>query len=205
VGAAAAAAVAAAAEESIPLHAGDRRENRRSAESAALPRLAVVPGFTGETPLEPEPFEELPSLAPLSGESEEGSAAPSAAADALRERLLAALTGEGKRFTAEAMEQADLALKPLPQGGFELLVRAPRETSLSLREVDLREALRTEQPPIQRIRLEFGKVTAASDVRPVRSPVEEQALRQTVQADPEIQRIQAMFHGTITRVRSLRE
>jgi hypothetical protein len=118
---------------------------------------------------------------------------------------VAALNDAGKRFVAESIEQSEIRLETLPHGGLQLLVRAPKQASLSLKEDDLRLALRAEQPPISRIRLEFGLVATVAPSMPRRSTTDDVALRQRVDADPEVQRIQQLFRGTIARVRSLRD
>ncbi len=143
------------------------------------------------------------SVATVSG-TEEG-AGESWEVETLRERLVAALTEAGKRFVADSIEQSELKLDRLPQGGWQLLVRAPKQASLSLKEEDLRQALRAEQPAIARIRLEFGLVAAAAPSRPQRTSADDAALRERIEADPEVQRIQQLFRGTIARVRSLRD
>lgn len=170
---------------------------------ARTSRLAVVPGSAPEIPEEPEPFEESPETG-----TPEGPAIPNGhltATEELRQRLVASLSAAGKRFPAESVEQSELVVQEMTNGGLQLHVRAPKEASLSLKEDDLRRALAGEQPPIERIRLEFGLVTAPPVARPARVSVDDAALRQHVEADPEVQRIQQLFHGTITRVRSLRD
>ncbi|MCW5966281.1 MAG: DNA polymerase III subunit gamma/tau [Bryobacterales bacterium] len=173
------------------------------ARSANNARLAVVPGSAPEMPVEPEPFEESPRAGAADGHTGENGDAIDI--EALRERVVAALNAAGKRFPAESIEQSELVVQEMPNGGLQLFVRAPKEASLSLKEDDLRRALDGEQPPIQRIRLEFGLVTAPSVARPSRVSVDDAALRQRVEADPEVQRVQQLFHGTIARVRSLRD
>lgn len=122
----------------------------------------------------------------------------------VQERLIEALNESGKRFTADAIERARLSLKTLPSGGTELAILAPRDTSLSVKEGEIREALKAAGVVVQKLRLEFGDVEPSATARAPRSSADEEALRQEVEADPDVQYIRELFHGTITRVRSLR-
>ncbi len=179
-------------------------EQPQRAEAPKPPRLSVVAGQPANVPEEPEPFEEA-HRAVASAQPAESLSAPDASVEALRGRILAALNEAGKRFAADSIEQSELAIEDLPNGGRQLVVRAPKQASLSLKEEDLRNALRGEQEPIQRIRLDFSVVAAAPTARPARANPDDAALRQRVESDPEVQRIQELFHGTISRVRSLRD
>lgn len=193
-------------------------------------RLEVIAKRPPAVPVEPEPAdaETVAPLedAPLRNEGMTAGAVPeapkrespgesspggdvSADVECLREGLLAALDAAGKRFTSEAIERSELVLKALPNQGLELLVRAPKESSLTLKAEDIQEALRSGQTAmpqtVQRVRLEFTQSAAAVPARPSRNAAEDEAFRQSVENDPSMQRILSMFHGTITRVRSLRD
>jgi hypothetical protein len=121
----------------------------------------------------------------------------------IHEKLIEVLGETGKRYTADAIERSRVTVQTLPTGGLELSVFAPRDTSLSVNEGELREALKVAGISIQRIKLEFGDLEEAP-ARATRSSVDEEALRAEVQADPDVEYIRDLFHGTITRVRSLR-
>jgi hypothetical protein len=137
---------------------------------------------------------------------QEAAAAGETGADAgeVQEKLIEALSESGKRFTADAIERARLSLKTLPSGGTELAILAPKDTSLSVKEAEIREALKAAGVVVQKLRLEFGDVEPSATARAPRSSADEEALRREVEADPDVQYIRELFHGTITRVRSLR-
>jgi DNA polymerase-3 subunit gamma/tau len=146
-----------------------------------------------------------PKLEPGRAE-QEAAAAGETGADAgeVQEKLMEALNESGKRFTADAIERARLSLKTLPSGGTELAILAPKDTSLSVKEAEIREALKAAGVVVQKLRLEFGDVEPSATARAPRSSADEEALRREVEADPDVQYIRELFHGTITRVRSLR-
>jgi DNA polymerase-3 subunit gamma/tau len=130
--------------------------------------------------------------------------APTADAATLQEQLIQALGDGGKRFTADAIERARLSLNTLPSGGTELAILAPKDTSLSVKEAEIREALKQAGIVVQKLRLEFGEVEPTASPRAARNSADEEALRREVEGDPDVQYIRELFHGTITRVRSLR-
>ncbi|MDZ7637735.1 MAG: DNA polymerase III subunit gamma/tau [Bryobacterales bacterium] len=174
-------------------------------------RLSVHPGGRDGVPTVGEPKFPLQSTPlPSTPMPSSGEVAPiadtSAPSDAneLQESLIAVLNKTGKRFTADAMERARLSLATLPSGGTELTILAPRDTSLSVKEAELREALKAAGIGVQRLKLEFGDVEEAASPRAQRSSADAEALRGEVEADPDVQYIRELFHGTITRVRSLR-
>lgn len=173
------------------------------------PRLEVLSGGR-EKSVAPPPQAPVaePASTPQAVEAntaEADAAAGSTDTSVLHGRLVELLNEGGKRFTADAIERARLTLHPLPGGDFELRVLAPKDTSLSLKEADLRPHLRELEPPVQRVRIEFGDVDPVPvATRPSRNNIDEEALLAEVQADPDIQRIQELFRGKITKVRSLR-
>ncbi len=120
----------------------------------------------------------------------------------IQEQLIAALGESGKRFTADAIERSRLSARLLPSGGVEILVFAPRETSLSVKEAELREALAAAGVAVQRLKLEFGDLGEAP-ARAAETSASDAALEAEVRADPDVEYIRGLFHGTITRVRSL--
>jgi hypothetical protein len=123
----------------------------------------------------------------------------------LQEKLINALNECGKRFTADAVERARLTLQILPTGGTELTILAPRDTSLSVKEAEIREALQLANITVQRLKLEFGDLAENAAPRAPKVSADEEALRREVEADPDVEYIRDLFHGTITRVRSLRD
>jgi len=164
---------------------------------------------------EPAPIveESEPEHAVESGESTgqvtDATASSGADADAgvgdLQEKLINALNESGKRFTADAVERARLTLQILPTGGTELTILAPRDTSLSVKEAEIREALQLANITVQRLKLEFGDLAENAAPRAPKVSADEEALRREVEADPDVEYIRDLFHGTITRVRSLRD
>ncbi|MCL4783093.1 MAG: DNA polymerase III subunit gamma/tau [Bryobacterales bacterium] len=121
----------------------------------------------------------------------------------LQERLIAVLNETGKRVTADSLERARVSVRTLSSGALELSVLAPPDTSFSLKETELREALSVAGVSVQRIQLAFGEVEDAP-ARAPRKSADDEALSAEVKADPDVERIRELFHGTITRVRSLR-
>ena len=172
-----------------PPHAGHRLEIHPGGRDRTAPVVEETSG-AGTTPSVAEP-------APPAAVAEPGDSA------GIHEKLIEVLGETGKRFTADAIERARVTVQSLPSGGLELSVFAPRDTSLSVNEGELREALKVAGISIQRIKLEFGDLEEAP-ARATRSSVDEEALRAEVQADPDVEYIRDLFHGTITRVRSLR-
>lgn len=172
-----------------PSHAGHRLEIHAGGRDRTAPVVEERSG-AGTTASVPEP-------APAAAVPEPVDSA------GIHERLIEVLGETGKRFTADAIERARVTVQSLPTGGLELSVFAPRDTSLSVNEGELREALKVAGISIQRIKLEFGDLEEAP-ARATRSSVDEEALRAEVQADPDVEYIRDLFHGTITRVRSLR-
>jgi DNA polymerase-3 subunit gamma/tau len=184
--------------------------------AAVSPSVAPAPAPTAAPAPKPTavvyPFPE-PTPAPAPAEASEiqspepevqSLAAPTADTTALQEQLIHALGEGGKRFTADAIERARLSLNTLPSGGTELAILAPKDTSLSVKEAEIREALKQAGIVVQKLRLEFGEVVSSASPRAARSSADEEALRREVEADPDVQYIRELFHGTITRVRSLR-
>ena len=182
------------------------------------PRLEVLSGGRREG-LRKAGEDVDPSAGPASGEAETSEAArPSPGADAtspanlqvqpaenLREQVVERLNELGKRFTADAIERAEFRLRTLAGGALELHVVAPKDTSLSLKEAELREALVGLEPPIQRIRIEFEATVREVPARARRRMQDEDALLLAVEADADVQRVIALFHGKITKVRSLKD
>lgn len=166
-------------------------------------RLEVHPGGRDRAPSMAEPMkDERPEAAPA--EPAKPAASPeSLSAPDIQEKLIAAMNETGKRFTAGSLERARVSVQTLAAGGLELSILAPRDTSLSLNEAELRDALRVAGIAVQRIKLEFGDLEEAP-ARAARNSADDEALRAEVGADQDVEYIRELFHGTITRVRSLR-
>jgi|GEM_PF-151527 len=184
-----------------------------SVTPAAFPPRSPMPPALGSRPtsLPPTGVASLPSAggpsAPATPETAAAQDAGESSADtqAMHEKLIELLTEAGKRFTADAVERSQLRLATLSGGGNELRILAPRDASLSLKEADIQGYLRQLEPPVQRVRIEFGDVAApAVAARPARTNEDDAVLQQTIEADPDVQRICELFHGRITKVRSLR-
>lgn len=210
--AAAAAAPAAAAVTSPALETGPIPAPVSTPAPVSAPAPVSTPASGPKPVAVVYPFPE-PVPAPAAAEatqlhSEEceaqGVSAGSADATALQEQLIQALGEAGKRFTADAIERARLSLNTLPSGGTELAILAPKDTSLSVKEAEIREALKQAGIVVQKLRLEFGEVEPSALPRASRNSADEEALRREVEGDPDVQYIRELFHGTITRVRSLR-
>lgn len=171
-------------------------------EAAATPRrLEVHPGGRDRAAPVTVDMKEGSVPAPQVEPAPAGDEAVSASE--IQERLVAVLNETGKRFTADSLERARVTVRALSSGALELSVLAPPDTSLSLKEAELREALGVAGISVQRIQLAFGEVEAAP-ARAPRKSADEEALSAEVKADPDVERIRELFHGTITRVRSLR-
>lgn len=173
-------------------------------ESPRAPRrLEVHPGGRDRAPSTAEPGKDEPAAAAPPEPEKPATSPESLSAPDIQERLIAAMNETGKRFTAGSLERARVSVQTLASGGLELVVLAPRDTSLSLNEAELRDALRVAGIAVQRIKLEFGDLEEAP-ARTPRNSADDEALRAEVGADQDVEYIRELFHGTITRVRSLR-
>ncbi|MCC6264242.1 MAG: DNA polymerase III subunit gamma/tau [Bryobacterales bacterium] len=170
---------------------------------SAAHRLEVHPGGRDRTPPNSEPTRDDSAAASPAETAAATAASEMGSAPEIQEKLIDVLIGAGKRFTADSLERARVSVRALPSGGQELSVLAPRDASLSLNEAELRDALRGAGIEMQRIRLEFGEV-AGAPAQAKRNAGDDEALSAEVKADPDVEYIRDLFHGTITRVRSLR-
>lgn len=170
-----------AAPRRLEVHPGGR-------DRAALPAEQTGTRAEADTPVDPIPLE---------------AGAETTSAPDIQEKLVNALNETGKRFSADSLERARVSVKPLASGDLELSVLAPRDTSLFLNESELRHAVGVAGIAVRRIKLEFGDVEPTT-VRASRGSADDEALSAEVKADPDVEYIRELFHGTITRVRSLR-
>lgn len=166
-------------------------------------RLEVHPGGRDRTPQVVEQTANDPAAASPAESAPVAAAPEMGSALEIQEKLIHVLNESGKRFTADSLERARVSVQALASGGRELCVLAPRDASLSLNEAELRDALRGAGIEMQRIRLEFGEV-ADAPAQARRNAGDDEALSAEVKADPDVEYIRDLFHGTITRVRSLR-
>lgn len=188
---------------------GRRLELHRGGRDRQTPTVEDVPEDEPTAPLVETGEKDLAVVSesvdqPANATASTGASAEASAGD-LQEKLITALNECGKRFTADAVERARLSVQSLPTGGTELTILAPRDTSLSVKEAEIREALNLAGITIQRLKLEFGDFAEDAAPRPPKVSADEEALRREVEADPDVEYIRGLFHGTITRVRSLRD
>lgn len=185
------------------------------AEGASIPgsnrRLMVHTGGRSRagqpesSSLSTETEQETPAAVPAGATALAGNAEAAVPdVERVQERLIGALSEAGKRFTAEALERSRLSLRELPSGGVEATVVAPRDTSLSVKEADVREGLVAAGVSVQRLKLEFSDVEEAPGRRKA-ATASEAAIEAEVRADPDVEYIRELFHGTITRVRNLKQ
>lgn len=149
------------------------------------------PQSSGANALAAQPAPEPSAIGPA--------AVPMAVSD-WRQKLHTALMELGLPFTADAVENSNVAEK-----NGELLITTTKAFKLSLREDDLRKAVDQVAARPMRIKVVVGDVQqTAAPLAPAVSNTEDEATRRAL-ANPEVQRFQEVFDGKIYKVRNLKE
>jgi DNA polymerase III subunit gamma/tau len=140
-----------------------------------------------------------PQTAPIS--SAPAPAPTPAAAGSLKERLVSALHELGLAFTADAVENSQLA-----ESATELRFVTPAEFKIALGESDVQKALERLNVGKRRIRITVGEGAAAGATgRAATPPAADEAMNRAL-AHPEVQRYRELFPGSEVRVaRNLKE
>jgi hypothetical protein len=107
-------------------------------------------------------------------------------------------------FTADAVEHSQFT-----QSGNDLLVLAPTETRLSMKEADLQKAIAHLGLPRQNIKITFGEPTNAGPALEKKKTIDEPPAENDVTtralSNPEVQRFRELFGGEVRAVRNLKE
>jgi DNA polymerase III subunit gamma/tau len=129
---------------------------------------------------------------------------PSASTGDWREKLHGALRELGMAFTADAVEHSQFT-----ESGHELLVLAPTETRLSMKEADLQKAIAHLGLPRQNIKITFGEPASSGPALEKKKMIDQPQIENDVTAralsDPEVQRFRDLFGGEVRAVRNLKE
>jgi DNA polymerase III subunit gamma/tau len=111
----------------------------------------------------------------------------------------------GKSFTADAILQSSIT-----ETGSDLLIRAPKECSLSLTVPEIQSALQSLGIRAMKVKIEFvaqpvaNNGPASPSSPPSSSPDDDEVSRRAL-ADPDVQRFREMFPGQVRSVRNLRD
>jgi len=103
-------------------------------------------------------------------------------------------------FTADAVEQSQITVN-----GNELSVLAPKETRLSMKDVDLQKALAHLGAGPLRIKITFGDTGPAGPALEKKKSIDEDEATTRALANPEVQRFRELFGGEVRAVRNLKE
>jgi DNA polymerase-3 subunit gamma/tau len=125
---------------------------------------------------------------------------PSASTGDWREKLYTALTELGMAFTADAVEHSQFT-----QSGNDLLVLAPTDTKLSMKEADLQKAIAHLGLPRQNIKITFGEPAKAGPALEKKKTIDEDEVTTRALSNPEVQRFRELFGGEVRAVRNLKE
>jgi hypothetical protein len=125
---------------------------------------------------------------------------PAASTGDWREKLHGALTELGMAFTADAVEHSQFT-----QSGNDLLVLAPTETRLSMREIDLQKAIAHLGLPKHNIKITFGEPANSGPALEKKKTLDEDEVTSRALANPEVQRFRELFGGEVRAVRNLKE
>ena len=146
----------------------------RAKKAAARPE----PQSIGATALAPEPI--APAIVSVAN---------------WRENLHAALMELGMTFTADAVEHSEIT-----EAGNVLQFVTPKELLLSMKPVDLAEAVRRVSGRMFQIKVTAGEVTVA----PVASTRQQDDVSQRALENPEVQKYRELFGGEVRAVRDLK-
>jgi len=125
---------------------------------------------------------------------------PSASTGDWREKLYDALIELGMAFTADAVRDSQFT-----QSGSELLVLAPTETKLSMKEADLQKAIAHLGLPRQIIKITFGDPPRSGPALEKKKTLDEDEVTTRALSNPEVQRFRELFGGEVRAVRNLKE
>jgi len=114
--------------------------------------------------------------------------------------LYDALTELGMAFTADAVRDSQFT-----QSGSELLVLAPTETKLSMKEAELQKAIAHLGLPRQTIRITFGDPPRSGPALEKKKNIDEDEVTTRALSNPEVQRFRELFGGEVRAVRNLKE
>jgi DNA polymerase-3 subunit gamma/tau len=154
-------------------------------------------------PPAPRPIREVLPPAPVAAPPPASTPKPAPAAPQSgdgRQRLHAALMELGMPFTADAVENSRVV-----ETTGELQITTTKAFTLALREEDLRAAVSQAFSRPLRIKVTVGDVgETAAPIAQAASKTEDEATRRAL-ANPEVQRFQEIFDGTVYKVRNLKE
>ena len=193
-----------------PLAAGPITRSTSTVPPLRPPQPPPPPVRTGPSPFEldnqkknvPPPTRAVvaPSAAPPPAATSSPAPSPEASTGDWRERLHGALTELGMHFTADAVEQSQITLN-----GNELSVLSPKETRLSMKDVDLQKAIAHLGAGPFRIKITFGDTGPAGPALEKKKSIDEDEATTRALANPEVQRFRELFGGEVRAVRNLKE
>jgi DNA polymerase-3 subunit gamma/tau len=191
-----------------PASAGPVTRAASAAPPVRPPQPPPPPVRTGPSPFELDnqkknvPPPTRPVVVPSAAPPPDAAPAPSPGASTgdWRERLHGALTELGMHFTADAVEQSQITVN-----GNELSVLAPKETRLSMKDVDLQKALAHLGAGPFRIKITFGDTGPVGPALEKKKNIDEDEATTRALANPEVQRFRELFGGEVRAVRNLKE
>ena len=169
--------------------------------AAPKPIITAAPVPAVSPTSEPISFDDLPPWRTKPAPPAAKQSPPPNNGGSLRDRILAALSDAGLKYTADAIEGS--VVNELPA---EVEIVAPEELQLSLKEKELQQLLTTIGVN-KRVRLRFeGGVTAAPAAKPATASAREDEVAQRAMAHPMVKRFQETFKDSqIRQVRDLKE
>jgi len=169
--------------------------------AAPKPIITAAPVPAVSPTSEPISFDDLPPWRTKPAPPAAKQSPPPNNGGSLRDRILAALSDAGLKYTADAIEGS--VVNELPA---EVEIIAPEELQLSLKEKELQQLLTTIGVN-KRVRLRFeGGVTAAPAAKPATASAREDEVAQRAMAHPMVKRFQETFKDSqIRQVRDLKE
>jgi len=169
--------------------------------AAPKPIITAAPVPAVSPTSEPISFDDLPPWRTKPAPPAAKQSPPPNNGGSLRDRILAALSDAGLKYTADAIEGS--VVNELPA---EVEIVAPEELQLSLKERELQQLLTTIGVN-KRVRLRFeGGVTAAPAAKPATASAREDEVAQRAMAHPMVKRFQETFKDSqIRQVRDLKE
>ena len=173
---------------------------QRRGDSETKPAKAQAPVRTGPSPFELDRAKKA-AARPEPQSIGATALAPQPVAPAIvsvenwREKLHAALMELGMTFTADAVEHSEIT-----EAGNVLQFVTPKEMLLSMKPVDLAEAVRRVSGRMFQIKVTAGEVKVA----PVASARREDDVSQRALENPEVQKYREVFGGEVRAVRDLK-
>ena len=123
---------------------------------------------------------------------------PAGAASDWKAKLHAALTELNMPYTADALQHSEVS-----ETGGELRFQTPKEFRLSMRDVDIKKALKHLNASTMRVSVAFVNASPAQAQAPV--ALDDTELTGRALADPEVQRVRETFGGHVRAVRNLKD